>query len=496
MKKLISIILCIVMLLSLSVNVLGAEDVKCPIVYVPGIASSDIYTDKDNPTKTITEFEDDALSQAVKEEIVPAFIVYAADRNADKLAKTVSDSLNELFADWFNNPDGTAKGNSGVILRYPSQEQINAAGRLTFSYDWRGDPIEIASQLNDYINYVISTGKYDKVALASHSLGSVIITAYLSIYGYDKVMGVVFDSPSIDGVTYIGELLNCRTEVTAASLSAALKTLLSESEYKDLVSSSLDIFEMAGITDSLSVFLDSALKKIYPTVCKETLVPLFGRWLTIWAMVPQSHIDESMEFVFDNLLAQEDLSVLRGKVEEYNSLVRKNRKETLLEFDKVGRFAVISRYGYSNLPITDSWSLLGDSVVETKSSSLGAVTAAVGECFSDEYLEGKDMKYISPDKTVDASTCLFPEKTWFIKNFTHSDAKHAISLYPQFLFAQEELTCDSSEMPRFTVFNAETESFDTDETLSVKTEKLTPLQRLFNFLRALFEKLADLFLKA
>ena len=493
MKKIMCLIISLIMALSLCMPAFASEDVKCPHVYVPGFASSTIYTDKDNPTESIMNFEKEELISFVSAELAPAFIVYAADKDADKLAATVSSGLNELFADWFNNPDGTAKGNAGVVLRYPSKSEIDAAGRLSFRYDWRADPFEVAAQLNDYINYVIENGKYDKVALSSHSMGSVIITTYLSVYGSDKITGIVFDSPTIDGITYIGELLNCRTVVTTASLTAAMKTLMSENEYEEIVSSFLDIFEMAGMTESVSDFLDGALEKIYPTLCKETLIPLFGYWLPIWAMVPESQVEESIEFIFDGICKDQDLSVLRSKVEAYNSLVRENRYQTLTDFDKKGRFAVISRYGYSNLPITDSWSLLGDSVVETKSSSLGAVTAPVGECLSDEYLEGKDMKYISPDKTVDASTCLFPEKTWFIKNFTHSDASSALPLHSKLLFAQTEATCDNFELPRFTAFDGADESFPEDESAPVKNEKLTPFKILFNFLKALFNTIKNFF---
>ena len=493
MKKLICLILCLVMMSALSAPAFAAEYVRCPHIYVPGFASSSIYTDKDNPTDNIMNFDKEELISLVSNELAPAFIVYAADKNTDKLAKTVSGALNELLADWFNNPDGTPKGNSGAVLRYPSESEINAAGRLTFRYDWRGDPLVVAAQLNDYINYVTENGKYDKVALSSHSMGSIIITTYLSVYGSDKITGIVFDSPTIDGITYIGELLNCRTVVTTASFTAAMKTLMSENEYEELVSSFLDIFEMAGITDSVSEFLDSALEKIYPTLCKETLIPLFGYWLPIWAMVPEAQVEESIEFIFDDLCKDQDLSELRSKIEAYNDIVRKNRYQTLTDFDSNGRFAVISRYGYSNLPVTDAWSLLGDSVVETKSSSLGAVTAPVGECLSEEYLEGKDMKYISPDKTVDASTCLFPEKTWFIKNFTHSDASSSLPLHSKLLFAETEATCDNFELSRFTVFDGEDESFPEDESEPVKNEELTPLQILFNFLKALFQKIADFF---
>ena len=116
MKKIISIILCLVMVFALSVPAFAAEDVKCPHIYVPGSVTSAGYTDKDNPTDNILNFDKDEITALVSGELAPAFIVYAADKNVDKLAKSVSSAVNEFFADWFNNSDGTAKGNSGAVV--------------------------------------------------------------------------------------------------------------------------------------------------------------------------------------------------------------------------------------------------------------------------------------------------------------------------------------------------------------------------------------------
>lgn len=490
-KKILSAVLCLVLVLTLTVPAFASEEaIKCPTVYVPGIASSYIYTDINEPSERIDEVDKEAVTAMIRDEIVPALIVYAADGDEDKLAHKISEAVNGVFEDWFNNPDGTPVGDAGAINTYP--DVISENSRLVFRYDWRGDPIVLAAQLNDYIDYVTKTAGTDKVALTSHSLGSVVILAYLSLYGYDKVAGIVLDSPVIDGVAYLGDLLCGETEITAQAFSLFFKGVMGATEYEDLVSSSLEILELSDVPELASDFLDNIFEKIGPVFFRETLVPLFGHWLTIWAMTPESKVEQAVEFVFGNS-EDEDTLALKNKIESYNSLVRKDRKETLLNFDKQGRIAIISRYGFSSLPVTSSWELLGDSVIETKSSALGATTSIVGECLSDEYLEDKDMKYISPDKTIDASTCLFPEKTWFVKNLLHTEAGVTGELQRQLLFGEEEATCDNSSVPRFTVYDYETQSFNTDDSVPAKAEKTSPLQKLFNFLAALFDRLISFF---
>lgn len=498
MKKIISIVLCIAMVFTLTVPAFAAETKteKCPIIYVPGIDSSTIYADKDNPDETVEIPGKEKLVEIIKNDILPAFVVYWATGDVDKLAMTITGALNEGFKLWFNNPDGTPVGNSGVINNYPAVSAIGENSKFTFSYDWRGDPMVVAAELNDYINYITENSKYDKVALSSHSLGSVVILTYLTVYGDDKVMGWVMDSPALEGISYVGDLLCGELELTSEGILTFLKGYLGETEYEDLVSSSFDILEMAGLSELIIGNFNDAVKKIAPILYSETLMPIFGSWLTIWAMVPEERFDEAVEYAFENFSKGKDLSVLRGKIEDYNNTVRKNRKATLLEFDEAARVAVISKYGYTCVPVAPSWALAGDGVIETQSTSLGATVAPFGDYFSDEYLEGKDMKYISPDKTIDASTCLFPEKTWFIKNILHEEVRYTEKLFAQFLFSEEELTCENSELARFTLFDRETKTIITDETEPQKIEKPTPFERLFNFLKALFEKLISFFKKA
>ncbi|MBO7319370.1 MAG: hypothetical protein J6V06_05045 [Clostridia bacterium] len=495
-KKFISILICILMISALAVPVFAAGNtVKYPTIFVQGLQSSTLYTDTENPTESIAIPDASTLVELIKQEVLPAFIVYAANKDIDKLALTLTSVANEAFKHWANNPDGTPVGNSGAINNYPDPVTLNGDSQIYFKYDWRGDPLVIASDLNDYINYIIDNTAYDKVAISSHSLGGIVTLTYLSLYGYDKVAGIVFDSPAIEGVEYVGDLFCGEIEITSEGVLTFLKGTLGENEYKELISSSLDILEMAGLSELVIGTFDDAIDKITPILFKETLLPIFGSWLSIWAMVPPERIDEAVSYVFDDFCKDQDLSVIRGKIEEYNRVVRDNRIDTLLGYDEVGRVAVISRYGHTCFPITSSWNLIGDAVIETQSTSFGAVTAPLGDYFSDEYLEGKDMKYISPDKTIDASSCLFPEKTWFIKEILHEEIKYTKHMHSQLLFGDEEATCDNSEFARFSIFDRETDTISADSSKPQKAEEPTPLQRLFNFLKALLDKLIAFFSK-
>lgn len=497
MKKILSLILSFILILTMTLPVFAADIVNqtCPTIYVPGFAGSKIYKDKNDPSTKLVFPEADVLLESVKKDILPTLLTYIATDNAEPFAYELCELVNNVFAGYFNNPDGTAKGNSGTYLSYPAS--VSNTSRLTFSYDWRQDPFTIAAELNDFINYILEKSGAEKVALHCHSLGSVICTTYLKVYGNDKVMGVVLDSPALEGITYIGELLCGNPEFAGESLARGIKDLMGENEYNELISGTIDMLELAGITDNVGKFLDELVEKTAPVLYKETLVPLFGYWPAAWAMSPDKYIDEAIEHIFTNYCVGEEYDALKAKIVKYNTDVRPYKKDTLLNFDVSGRLAVISRYGYAALPVSPSWNILTDTVVDARSSSLGATTAPIGTHFNDTYLEGKDMSLISPDRTVDASTCLFPEKTWFIKNLTHDKTGDTKPLHFELLFGEEEATVENFRLPQFLIYDAETDSIIEDTTVFEEPKEETKggsiFRKVINFFTALFNFFANLF---
>ncbi len=488
--KLTALCLALLMAFSLVPVSLAAEADTCPIIYLPGISTSDLYHDVNDPTSEIVFPSVEEVKKMVTDKIVPALIVYAADKDADKLASVFSDQFNIIFAGHFNDPDGSPKGNSGAIVKYPSSVDKNS--RVTFDWDWRSDPFDAAAKLNDFVDYVIEKSGCDKVALASHSLGSVVILTYLDVYGYDKISGIVYDTPVVDGVNYLGEFLIGNFETDGEALMSVVRSLFSASEDRELVESIMDVFTLAGIPEELSLLFNSVFDELMPVIFRDTLVPLFAYWPSIWAMVPEKDTKAAMDYIFTKYLTDEASLVLKNRVEKYNE-VKAERYQTLGEFDKDGRFAVISRYGYASLPIMDRWAEIGDTVVETKSSSLGATTALIGEIFDDAYLADKDAAYISPDKTVDASTCFVPEKTWFIKNLQHGQIDMTSPLYFSLLFGAEEATCDNYKLARFTAYDAITESLVEDTSEPEEIKEKSPFEVLFNFIKAFLKKLLSFF---
>lgn len=497
LKKLLSLCLALLIIFTLTVPALSADEKiqTCPLIFIHGFTASDVYADTDDKNTLISIPSVDEILSAAADTLLPALAVYCIDRDADKLAHKATVRINEMFAGWFNEKTGEAKKGSGIIPE--ALTDVTSESRLIFSYDWRGDPLAIADSLNSYIEKVCELSGSDKVALGCHSLGSTIALAYLTKYGNNRISGIVYDSPAVNGVALIGNVLTGKVNLDGEAIGSFLKASLGETEYKKLVSGLIDIFESAGLIDLIIPLTDDIIEALAPVIYRETVAPLVGGWLTIWSMLPDSQVDEAKSFIFGEILKGEDYSILQEKIDSYTRLVRENKEKTLRDFNNVGNLAIISRYDTKTIPLRGSSDLLSDMIIETSATSFGATTAPIGDFFSDEYLKGKDMKYISPDRTVDASTCLFPEQTWFIKDSGHFDTDGlTVNYYDMFLFSEEELTCDTAEIGRFLSVDAETYTLVEDTSSPEKTEKTTLIKSFYSFIIALYETLSALIVKA
>ena len=246
MKKILSLLLSVIIIFTCVSFAFASDTIKqtCPVIFIPGFSSSPVYSDVNDESTLLGFPSADDILPAVADTIVPALARYLVDKNTERLTDTVTDRINQIVAGWFNESTGEAKEGSGIVPQ--KLKKVTKKSRLTFTYDWRGDPLVIADELNEYIETVCELSGCDKVALGCHSLGSNIALAYLSKYGNDNVSAIVYDSPAANGVALIGNILTGQVNLDADTLGYFLKVMLGDVEYKKLIDGVIDIFEAAG----------------------------------------------------------------------------------------------------------------------------------------------------------------------------------------------------------------------------------------------------------
>ena len=118
----------------------------------------------------------------------------------------------------------------------------------------------------------------------------------------------------------------------------------------------------------------------------------------------------------------------------------------------------------------------------------------VDEKFSDEYISAavadQRAKYISPDMQIDASTCLLPDTTWFIKDLYHTQFPGCVNGLVSDIVNHDGFTVESNpDYPQYLVYERDTGALVpmTSENLNT-TERweVTFFEALSSFFKNLF----------
>ncbi len=465
LKKSLSMVLVLMLLLGGAVNVLAVGNATeterdIPRVTVGGLMTADIYADPSDPnSEVVWPLSGDAISSAIEKLAGPISSV-ALSGNWDKFAEEAVPVVDELFDPVCLDYSGEIKNTSGIRFEYPAAEEITKDSHVTFSYDWRLDPLRIAGELNNFIDYVLECSGAEQVTLDCHSYGGVVVLSYFKLFGTEKVRSVMFNATAIYGETYTGELFTGNFVLNDEAVKLYLDYALVGSDADNIVSLLAGAVTDIGVTNFICEYSNEVVDQVYDQFALGVF-RMFANWPSIWSMVPDDMLDDATAYVFDDVYtnAGVDYSGLKEKVDNYNNLVRKDKTQTLLDIDKKINLYVIARYGYTGIPITETWDVMSDGIVDTRYNSFGATTAKY-----DGKLNVSASEYVNPDKNIDASTCLFPEQTWFIKNLRHSEQPSCLGMMiEKLLYHKGQATVDTfNQYPRFMVYDIDYNSLKAD----------------------------------
>lgn len=503
-KRVLAVLLAVLLVaFSGSAAFAAAPEEPCPTVYVHGFMGSDILADRNDPeSEQVWGPDVGAIFSDVKKAL-PVLLTSLVAKDWERFGDKLIEIVNPYFRPVFFGNDGTAENGAGVYAVYP--DFITKEDEVIFSYDWRQDPIQSAAELDSFLDYVCWSADTAKVNIRAHSFGGIVFLTYLKLYGSERINNVVLDSTAIFGEAYTGDLMTGKIMFDPMAVEDYLNYAFAGTEYDTMLQDVLKTARVMGLTKLLVSLADELLEAQGERVMRELLLPMFANWPSIWAMIPDKDVDASMHFVFDDLGKDEDRSGLREKVEAYNTLVRPYKEEVLNKLNEEKNLYVFSRTGYSSIPLTPSYANLSDGTVDTKYSSFGATTADFGKQLPDDVIAAADPAYISPEKDIDASTCMFPEQTWFIRGAKH--APHYDALEPLFellLDSPAQLNVNSfKQYPRFMILDAETGALNADKPAAVNPQSgigkakgilehvrdfLSELLRLFNLLLSRLKK--------
>lgn len=516
MKKIISILLCFVMVFSLTVPVFAAADEKIVTIYVPGRGTSPLYDKDGNPLSDQRNI--DRLGY-LKEHMTPVLSKLATALITDDYSgymDAFEEAFAPIYADNILDKNGEVTDGSHILWDYKTaniqQENYLGIPAYLFYYDWRLSPIEIADQLNVYIGRVMAATGATKVNLYSRCYGVNITMAYATKslngnYGEFVINHMVHDTPSLGGELLVAGLLSNNIVFDADKIDRFVSYYLNGSELFDdpvMEEFAVALVSILNSAKVLGLGVD-AIEKIYEKVVPELISRLalcstYGRTLCYWSLMGNYYKD-AIDTVFYTDELKAEYAGLIEKTDEYYNLLMKDEayKKVLKQLDSMGvKTAVFAKYGSITFPLFKDSEITGDVRGIVTDASYGATAMEYGKTFSDEYyvsakLNGTD-KYISPDLQIDASTCLFPDTTWFIKNIAHDNFTVELTKLGQAFFESDgKLTVSTSSLPQFMDYSQNYAEVKPDD--SNKSWTGNPLANLFRFLRALFNLLTSLITK-
>ena len=231
---------------------------------------------------------------------------------------------------------------------------------------------------------------------------------------------------------------------------------------------------------------------------------IFGRIPGFWALIPADRYDEAKsKFIAGRVTDAfyEKIDYFHGVQARVPDLIRQGIAEG------VG-ISILSKYGVSGIPAVESQKNLTDMVVDTKYSSVGATTAEINRPFGDGYAQAlpDGGSRLSCDGYIDASTCAFPDYTWFLKNVKHTVHPAAQMAFIDELFAfpgQPDVN-SLAAYPQFLILTGEEKLVpltpETDETVFVNPERGETFPERFRAvmrdIRIILEKLFQLMIQS
>ncbi len=477
MKKVISILLSILMIFAMTSVAFAAETEEIyPTIYIQGygfplMRDASLGWKKENfiyPTGV------DA-GERIKEALEPCLIELAAglvtddyDAYCDELYNAIAPIYDELRLD----KNGNARNNTGygtVSSSYGLSTGWGFTGKyMYFGYDWRISVEENAALLEQVINVVCKQYNVQKVNLLGRCLGGNIVNAYLqNASNLDKINDVILYIPSTMGIGLIGALFSGNIIINDDAVENYGDYFLSSGEVLDdpvvsaFAGSLVEILNYAKVlglgTDALSKLLEKIKGNLIPRLVRDT----YGSFPSFWAMVPPEQLEEAVEFCYGTDELKAEYAGMIDKIMSYYKNVQLNAYDTMKAVQEQGiDIMVVSKYNIPNIPLSGNGLQQSDGTAETAATSFGSVSPEYGKTFDQAYINGMtdtEKKYLSPDLKVDASGCLFPETTWFVKNSTHKNFPDNMNDFFNLFLLKEEMDVFTDDTyPQFLTYDEAT----------------------------------------
>lgn len=513
MKRIICIFLAILIASMCVINTVALDKTNAatdlPTMYIGG-QGADLPIADENGKRTgeylyPVEYNTDEILESVNLLHQP-FAKGVATGDWNDWCDTFVEIITPLFESYSMDENGNSQAPVYMYERNVGQNCKNEDGKISlntfqFNYDWRADPVESTKRLNNYIKKLLNRQKFGDVNMVGRCIGGNVLLAYLADYNLSNINSAVFYCEGFEGFEIIGKLFTGDISIDADALSRFADDYLSDGEYRDdeIYGMITDLISVLNTMKTLGVFVstfDDIYSKVYSNVLPRILRKSFGTMPSFWALVGDEYYEDAKKFVFGDE-AETTYAALIEKIDNFHYNYLLKYKDIIKKATDSGvKVYNVVKYGMQIFPTGGDNYIQSDTILETLSASAGANCCRSNTKFTDEYLATIDLKYISPDKQIDASTCLMPDHTWFIKNLSHMYMPEAADEVIAYLLDGKSYISapECEEYPQFLLYDKGTELISpmTEENGDIDNHP-NFFRRLISFFKHLFSIISDFF---
>ena len=481
--RLVSVVMALVITMQVSLCLdVSAKKKTCsckniPIVYIRG--RSTIHMDKDAPSDennpSLPDVSDAEIAKAVVK-IMPKYLLGLLTNNYKKFAEAFVDVFEEIFYYYGLDENGEPRGNTGTFWNWKKLKLTDSHKnkfdyndhestrdymyQYFYHYDCRIDPFVIAKDLHDYISEVKKVTGHNKIRLVARCMGGAIMTTYLYLYGAEDIESIVSYNSIVNGTITTDDLFRGKLKFDPDTAELFLKDYSTQEDDNGLrmIYKVISVMNKMNILDGLLNSFNKTAADIYPMTVPAMVRSSYGSMPAFWACIDPDCYDEAKKYVFGGV--ENEYKNLIKKIDKYHEKVGKHINEIYKKAEKQGaRVCTVTKFGCQMIPISEeSGNLQGDDIASLEGQSFGAYSAPVGERLTSIYyvksMLTETKKYISPDKTVDASTALFPDTSWFVRDIAHNDYPSVMySLVLRIARGDIKTVWDNKNFPQYMVYD-------------------------------------------
>jgi hypothetical protein len=287
--------------------------------------------------------------------------------------------------------------------------------------------------------------------------------AYLARYGTQYLASAVFDMSMHNGSSLFGGIAVGDFGLDASALAHTKMYSWGKTELIEKLALPIAVLYQSGLLDAGLKVFNFAAKDAYARTYEEGLIPYWFYMPFYLCLIPQSQYEQAKRFLFKGN-ANGEFDELIAAADRYHDKVMARQDEIIHNAASEIKVGVRAGYGLPLSPYAKGANVQSDELVDTVYASMGATVASPGMPFPPPYRQkacGAN-NYISPDRYVDASTCLLPDQTWFAEgfyhypewNYEHPDGAHWLDW---FIAAKDYTVWDDARFPQYSKWSRETE---------------------------------------